>query len=61
MLEYGVRHDDPALRNVLYDSRSNELKLIDFELAEILGERLSVLPRIEQSLAVIENLFEELA
>ncbi len=59
LLEYGVRHDDPVLRNVLYDSRSNEFKLIDFESAEILEVSLSVLPRIEQSLADIENAIEE--
>ncbi len=58
LLEYGVRHDDPVLRNVLYDSKSNEFKLIDFELAEILDKRLSVLPRIEQSLADFENAIE---
>lgn len=58
LLEYGVRHDDPVLRNVLYDSKSNEFKLIDFELAEILDKRLSVQPRIEQSLADFENAIE---
>ncbi len=51
---YGVRHDDPALRNILYDSRSHEFMLIDFELAEIIDERFLVFPQVEQSLDNIE-------
>lgn len=59
LLEYGVRHDDPVLRNVLYDSRCNEFKLIDFELAEILDENMSVSPRMERCLTDFENAIEE--
>ncbi len=50
LLEYGVRHDDPALRNVLYDSRKNEFMLIDFELAEILDLSSLIVPQVEQIL-----------
>ncbi|MDZ4848838.1 MAG: phosphotransferase [Pirellulaceae bacterium] len=35
LLEYGVLHRDPALRNVLYDSARKQFTLIDFELAEV--------------------------
>jgi tRNA A-37 threonylcarbamoyl transferase component Bud32 len=33
---YGVRHDDPALRNVTYDNRAGRFCIIDFEFATIL-------------------------
>ena len=33
---YGVRHDDPASRNVTYDARAGRFCLIDFEFATIL-------------------------
>ncbi len=36
--QYGVRHGDQALRNITYDSRRGRFCVIDFELAEILGE-----------------------
>ncbi len=36
--EYGVRHGDQALRNITYDSRRGRFCVIDFELAEILGD-----------------------
>lgn len=35
---YGVRHDDPYLRNVTYRSRDGRFCLIDFEFATILDE-----------------------
>ena len=37
LLPFGVRHNDPAVRNVLYDSRRSDFTLIDFELAEIIN------------------------
>ena len=36
LTEYGVRHDDPAQRNVLYNHILGRFTLIDFEFAEIL-------------------------
>ncbi len=35
---YGVRHDDPFLRNVTYRASDGRFCLIDFELATIIGE-----------------------
>ncbi len=35
---YGVRHDDPFLRNVTYNLRSGRFCLIDFEFATILDD-----------------------
>lgn len=61
LLAYGVRHDDPALRNILYHSKINELMLIDFELAEVSDEYLPVASAAERTLqsmeAVLESLF----
>ena len=34
--QYGVRHDDPDIRNVTYNNASGRFCLIDFELATIL-------------------------
>lgn len=34
--EFGVRHDDPAQRNVLYSHSLGRFTIIDFEFAEIL-------------------------
>jgi len=36
--EYGVRHDDPEMRNVTYRNTDGRFCLIDFEFATILGE-----------------------
>ena len=35
---YGVRHDDPFMRNITYSPVLNRFCVIDFELAEIVGE-----------------------
>jgi tRNA A-37 threonylcarbamoyl transferase component Bud32 len=35
---YGVRHDDPDMRNVTYRASDGRFCLIDFEFATILGE-----------------------
>lgn len=35
---YGVRHDDPEMRNVTYRQSDGRFCLIDFEFATILGE-----------------------
>ncbi len=35
---YGVRHDDPYMRNVTYRAADGRFCLIDFELATILGD-----------------------
>src|SRR5687767_6995667 len=34
--QYGVRHDDPDIRNVTYNNAAGRFCLIDFELAAIL-------------------------
>ena len=36
---YGVRHDDPEIRNVTYSQRDGRFCIIDFELAEILPDK----------------------
>jgi serine/threonine protein phosphatase PrpC len=36
--EYGVRHDDPEMRNVTYRQQDGRFCLIDFEFATLLGE-----------------------
>lgn len=36
--KYGVRHDDPFLRNVTYRAHDGRFCVIDFEFAEIIGE-----------------------
>ncbi len=38
---YGVRHDDPELRNITYDPRLAQFCVIDFEFATILSEASS--------------------
>lgn len=35
---YGVRHDDPAMRNVTYRITDGRFCLIDFELATLVGQ-----------------------
>ena len=41
---YGVRHDDPYLRNVTYRPSDGRFCLIDFEFATILGEDADDVP-----------------
>jgi PPM family protein phosphatase len=38
---YGVRHDDPYLRNITYRALDGRFCVIDFEFAEIIGEELA--------------------
>jgi hypothetical protein len=38
LLPYGVRHDDPFLRNVTYRTSDGQFCLIDFEFATILDD-----------------------
>jgi tRNA A-37 threonylcarbamoyl transferase component Bud32 len=38
LLKYGVRHDDPEVRNVTYRQSDGRFCLIDFEFATILPE-----------------------
>jgi tRNA A-37 threonylcarbamoyl transferase component Bud32 len=42
LLPYGVRHDDPEMRNVTYRQNDGRFCLIDFEFATILEEKLMV-------------------
>jgi len=39
LLAFGVRHDDPYMRNVTYNARDGRFCLIDFEFATILEEK----------------------
>lgn len=39
LLPYGVRHDDPEVRNVTYRQSDGRFCLIDFEFATILAEQ----------------------
>jgi len=41
---YGVRHDDPFLRNVTYNSKTGRFCLIDFEFATILDKAAAAPP-----------------
>ncbi len=36
--KFGVRHDDPFLRNITYRAQDGRFCVIDFEFAEIIGE-----------------------
>ena len=38
LLPYGVRHDDPEVRNITYRQSDGRFCLIDFEFATILPE-----------------------
>ena len=42
--QYGVRHDDPDMRNVTYRVADGRFCLVDFEFAQILGEKASTEP-----------------
>lgn len=58
LTEYGVRHDDPAQRNVLYNHMLGRFTLIDFEFAEILDccptSFREIDRRIDQAEALLE-------
>ena len=41
---YGVRHDDPYLRNVTYRQSDGRFCIIDFEFATILDEAAAAKP-----------------
>lgn len=45
--QYGVRHHDPFVRNITYDSRRSRFCIIDFELAEILDPAAEAVARPE--------------
>ena len=58
---YGVRHDDPALRNVTYRASDGCFCVIDFELATIIEDsnRPATLEyKIDKQLADLENLLQ---
>jgi PPM family protein phosphatase len=40
--KFGVRHDDPFLRNITYRAHDGRFCVIDFEFAEITGEDASI-------------------
>jgi tRNA A-37 threonylcarbamoyl transferase component Bud32 len=42
LLKYGVRHDDPEVRNVTYRQTDGRFCLIDFEFATILADEKSL-------------------
>jgi len=45
LLKFGVRHDDPDMRNVTYRTSDGRFCLIDFELATILPDLQSTPPK----------------
>jgi tRNA A-37 threonylcarbamoyl transferase component Bud32 len=42
--QYGVRHDDPDMRNVTYRHSDGRFCIIDFEFATILSEKTQGMP-----------------
>jgi tRNA A-37 threonylcarbamoyl transferase component Bud32 len=56
LLDYGVRHDDPAPRNVLYDPRTAQFAVIDFEFASIVGRPMRHDLEVECKMDAIEAL-----
>ena len=48
---YGVRHDDPFLRNVTYRASDGRFCLIDFEFATILRDQPAAMPASRRSAA----------
>ena len=57
--EFGVRHDDPALRNVLYSHSLGRFTLIDFEFAEILdSDSCDLFESMERRIEMTEKLIE---
>lgn len=40
LLKFGVRHGDPALRNITYNAKQGRFCVIDFEFAEILDSQV---------------------
>ncbi|MFO0941065.1 MAG: hypothetical protein U0930_09875 [Pirellulales bacterium] len=57
--EYGVRHDDPAQRNVLYNHALGRFTLIDFEFAEILEPCEATLEAIDGRFDRLEAVIDE--
>ncbi|MCY2984200.1 MAG: hypothetical protein NTY15_11290 [Planctomycetota bacterium] len=56
---FGVRHDDPAIRNVTYRASDGCFCVIDFELATIIDESYrqeSLNCRIDKQLEALEDL-----
>jgi PPM family protein phosphatase len=49
--EYGVRHDDPDIRNVTYRQQDGNFCLIDFEFATLLDPNISPVSAIDQEAA----------
>jgi Ser/Thr protein kinase RdoA (MazF antagonist) len=47
---YGVRHDDPFLRNVTYRASDGRFCLIDFEFATILNDPHPPPPKTDDAL-----------
>jgi len=43
---YGVRHEDPFMRNVTYRASDGRFCLIDFEFATLLDENIGLKPEI---------------
>ncbi len=62
--EYGVRHLDRELRNILYDPHRGRFCVIDFELAEITSDpirpRSAVIASAEKTVLDVESLMSEL-
>lgn len=44
--EYGVRHEDPFMRNVTYRAGDGRFCLIDFEFATLIDENVGLKPEI---------------
>ncbi len=58
LTEYGVRHDDPAQRNVLYNHMLGRFTLIDFEFAEILDSSPTNFEDIDRRIDRAETLLD---
>ncbi len=56
---YGVRHDDPAQRNVLYNHALGRFTLIDFEYAEILEPCQPTFEAIDKRFDRLESIVDE--
>jgi len=41
---YGVKHDDPFLRNITYRAQDGRFCVIDFEFAQIIGDEVEISP-----------------
>jgi serine/threonine protein phosphatase PrpC len=49
LVQYGVRHDDPFLRNITYRASDGRFCVIDFEFSTILDETASAHPSVEST------------